>query len=74
MIIIEADRDDDGSWRHPSQLAADILDVDPGATVRTVKGSVVGVEVTTATAVKYLMTLYTAAGNRRGARKGRNDG
>lgn len=78
MIIIESRRDDgeDGEWINPAELASEVLDVVPEATVKLVKGSVQGVEVETAVGMKYLSTLYTAAGNRRPAKKdkGENDG
>lgn len=76
MMIIESRvHDGDGEeWVNPAELASRVLDVAPEATVKLVKGSVQGVEVETAVGIKYLMTLYTASGNRRAAKKGESDG
>ena len=76
MMIIESRvHDDDGEeWVNPAELASRVLDVAPEATVKLVKGSIQGVEVETAVGIKYLMTLYTASGNRRASKKGENDG
>lgn len=70
MVIIES-KQDDGTWVSATDLTERILDAAPEATVRLVKGNVSGVEVDDASAVKYLMTLYTAKGT---ARKGGSDG
>jgi len=75
MMIIESRRDDgDGeAWINPAELASEVLDVVPEATVKLVKGSVQGVEVETAVGIKYLMTLYTAGGNRKAPKKGKGE-
>jgi hypothetical protein len=71
MAIIIESKQDDGSWVSITDLTERILEAAPEATVRIVKGNVSGVEVDDSSAVKYLMTLYTAKGN---ARKGGSDG
>lgn len=63
-IVILSDRDD-GEHIGAAELAERVLEVAPEATVRMVKGSMRGVEVDDEAAVRYLMTIYTAAGNKR---------
>lgn len=71
MAIIIRTNQDDGSFVSITDLTERVLEAAPEATMRLVKGNVSGVEVDDASAVKYLMTLYTTKGN---ARKGGSDG
>jgi hypothetical protein len=66
MAIIIESKQDDGTWVSITDLTERVLEVAPEAVMRIVKGNVSGVEVDDASAVKYLMTLYTAKGNRKG--------
>lgn len=70
MAIIIRTNQDDGTYVSITDLTERVLDAAPEATVRIVKGNVSGVEVDDASAVKYLMTLYTAKGNRKGGGNG----
>lgn len=63
-IVILSDRDD-GEHIGAAELAERVLEVAPEATVRLVKGSMSGVQVDDAAAVRYLMGIYTASGNKR---------
>lgn len=67
MAVIIESKQDNGSWVPATELAERVRGIDPDATIRLVKGSVSGIEVTDGAAVRYLMTRYTAKGN---ARKG----
>lgn len=64
-IVILTHRDDGDRISSTVELAERVLEACPDATVRMVKGSLQGVEVSDRAAVKYLMTTYTASGNKR---------
>lgn len=70
MAVIIMSTQDDGTWVNATALADAVLEAAPDTVVRMVKGTVAGVQVSDAAAVKYLMTRYTTKGNARTQRSG----
>lgn len=64
-VILTGTTDDGKPYPSLSALADDILELDPGAKLRLVKGSTSGVLMSERAAVLYLMQRYTANGNLR---------
>lgn len=65
MIIISS-KGPGGKWRaSPAELCEQVLEVQPDAVCRIIKGPISGIEVDEAAAVKWLMRTYTATGKRR---------
>jgi hypothetical protein len=67
-IIIMSNDDQGGRRGEPHEIADELLDINPDAVVRLVKGPISGALVDDATAVRWLMQRYTASGN---VRKGK---
>lgn len=65
MIIIST-RGDDGTMRaSAAELAEQVREDSPDAQITVLKGPISGIQVDDATAVRWLMRTYTAAGKRR---------